>query len=316
MQWQLPMQRVLYAVAPSALAAVYFFGWRALAVLLVTLGAAFLTEFLFARSLKIPVTSSVLVTGALLALSLPPTIPYWMAAVGAAVGVTFGKMVFGGFGKNLFNPALVGRAFLYVSFGNELSARWIEPVNGAAGGFAAYTSDAVSGATPMAVLARGETVDWLRPLLGNTAGSLGETSALLLILGGLYITWKKAANYRIVVSGFAGFLLMQTVLWLLDAQASGPEQKLAADPLSALLSGGLVFGIFFFATEPVGASQTGEGKWIYGGLIGVLTALIRLFSSWPEGMMFAVLLGNVFAPIMDVAIRELKRQSGKAAPHA
>ncbi|MFC1736195.1 RnfABCDGE type electron transport complex subunit D [Candidatus Hydrogenedentota bacterium] len=291
------MKRVLYAVAPLAMASVCFFGWRGLMMLAVVNVFGFLTEYAFARAYKEPVSSSVFVTILLFALSLPPTLPFWMAAVGIVFGVTFGKMVFGGFGKNIFNPALVGRAFIYVSFPVHMNSKWVEPFAGFAGGMAGYLPDAITSATPMREC--GE-VALGRLLLGNTAGCLGETSALLALFGGLYIIWRKAANYRIVVSGLAGMLTFQTILWLAGAEA-------ALDPLYALCSGGFMFGLMFFATEPVSGAQTNEGRWIYGGFIGTLTVVIRQFSGWAEGMMFAILLANMFAPIMDHGIREYKK---------
>lgn len=297
-RWQMPMQRVLYALVPVVLASVYFFGWRSLIVLAICNLAAFFTEYAFVRREKKPVTSAVFVTGSLFALSLPPTLPLWMAVVGVAFGVTFGKMVFGGFGRNVFNPALVGRAFIYVSFPSHMNSIWTDPIRGAVGGLAAYASDAVTGATPMTLAKEGAHVPWSRLALGTTAGSLGETCALLVLLGGIYIVWKKAASYRIVLPGLAGMLILQIPLWLAGLSPM--------DPVAAVLSGSYLFGLFFFITEPVSASQTDAGRWIYGACFGALVAVIRTFSSWREGVMFAVLLANMFAPIMDYAIRAIK----------
>ena len=148
-KWQLPMKRVLYALAPIAAASVYFFGWRSVVLLAVANVAAFFTEYLFLRPYKEPVTSAVFVTGSLFALSLPPTLPIWMAVIGVVFGVAFGKMVFGGFGRNVFNPALVGRAFLYVTFPTYMNAVWAENAQGFPGGLALYATDAVTAATPL-----------------------------------------------------------------------------------------------------------------------------------------------------------------------
>lgn len=314
--WQLPMKRVLYALVPVAIAAVYFFGWRALLVILVTNLAAFVTELLYTRiALKTPVSSAVFVTGTLLALSLPPAIPLWIAAVGAVFGVLFGKMVFGGFGRNVFNPALVGRVFIYVSFAVPMTSRWVEPLAaplgrfflpGTAGGFLRFTADAASSATSL-VSARGGVAPDLLPLLwGNVAGSLGETSALLIVLGGLYIIATKAASWRIVLSTLVAFAGLQAIFWLAGVRN-------AADPLTALLSGSVLFGAVFMATDPVSASQTQGGRWFFGAIIGVSIVLIRTFSIWPEGTMFAILLGNIFGPIVDYAIRSRKKPATKEA---
>jgi Na+-transporting NADH:ubiquinone oxidoreductase subunit B len=309
--WQLPMQRVLIALIPAALASIWFFGWRSLVVLAVVNAAAFLTEFAFTRARREPVTSAAFVTGVLLALSLPPAIPYWIAAVGAVFAILFGKMVFGGFGRNVFNPALTGRVFIYVSFAVPMTARWVQPLAGAGGplglpaawgGFSRFAADAVSQATPLGLLHQGKAVDLLPLLWGNVSGSLGETSALLLVLGGAYILATRAANWRIVVSQLIAFLVMQSALWLAGVRG-------AADPLRAMLAGSFLLGMLFMATDPISAAQTQGGRWIYGALIGVLWPLIRTFSIWPEATGFAILLGNTFAGIIDYAVRQAKERA-------
>ncbi len=300
------MKQVLYALVPLIAASVYFFGWRCLALLAVVSTAAYLIEYAFCRTWKEPVNSSVFVTAVLFTLALPPTLPFWMAVVGIVVGVTFGKMVFGGYGRNVFNPALVGRAFIYITFPVHMNSKWAEPVAGITGGFTTWAADALTRATPMRITNSDTPVAWSRLLLGNVSGCLGETCAFFIILGGFYIVWKKAADYRIVVSGLTGMLFMQSVLWRI--QVAG-----ALHPLYALLSGGFLLGLFFFATEPISASRTPEGKWIYGAFIGIMTVVIRTFSAWGEGMMFAVLLANMFAPICDIAIKEWKARKKAAA---
>lgn len=306
-KWQVPNKRVLYALIPPILASIYFFGWRSLILLIIVCAAAYLTELVFVRSYyKEPVTSAVFVTAFLFTLSLPPTVPIWIAVVGIVFGVAIGKMAFGGFGRNIFNPALTGRAFIYVSFGVFMTSSWVEPFSGFPGGFTGFLSDATTKATPLASgWAAGDAVSYLSLLFGNTSGSLGETSALLLIIGGLYIIVKKAANYRIVLSGFIGMILLQTIFW-------GTGVEGALDPLRAILSGSFMLGIFFMATDPVSASQTNPGRWIYGALVGALISLIRTFSIWSEGVMFAIILGNMFNPILDYYIKQSKqKRSGK-----
>jgi Na+-transporting NADH:ubiquinone oxidoreductase subunit B len=304
-KWQLPMKRVLFALVPVMVASVYFYGWRALLLLATANAAAFAAEYGFCRVWKEQVSSAVFVTGTLFALSLPANLPLWMVVVGSVFGIVFGKMVFGGFGKNVFNPALTGRAFLYISFGDYMTNRWLEPVPGWLGGLTTYMSDAVTSATPGMVLKVGEAVPMWKLLLGNTSGSLGGTPAILAVIGGLYLVRTKAANYRIVSSAFAGFMVMQTVLWL---TLSGG----GVNPISALLSGSVVLGLFFYATDPVSASQTNEGRWIYGAFIGIMTCVISTFSAWPAGTMFAILLANMFAPITDHYVREWRKKK-KAA---
>ncbi len=296
---QKPMNQVLYALIPIAAASVYFFGWRSLCMLAVVNIFACLSEYCFAKYYKNQVTAAVFVTGTLFALSLPPNLPYWMAVVGIVFGVVFGKMVFGGFGKNIFNPAIAGRAFIYINFTTQMNGRWFKPVGGDVGGLSSYTSDAICSATPMQAIKAGEIVSNWNLLLGNTAGCFGETCAILLILGGIYLMWKKTANYRLVVSCLGTFLILQSALYF-----SGVKD--AIPPLQALLSGGFMFGLVFMVTEPVSAPKTNPGRWIYGGLIGILTVLMRTFSIWPEGMMFAILIGNMFAPLTDYFVNEIK----------
>lgn len=303
---QAPMTKMLYALAPIALSGVYFYGWRVLLLLIVVNLFGFLSEYAFARVYKEPVTMSVFVTSVLFCLSLPPAIPIWMAVVGVVFGVVFGKMVFGGFGRNVFNPALVGRAFLYISFGNEMTGRWSEPVGGVLGGFGAYAVEAVTQATPGMTMKLGEATSLLPLFLGNISGVIGGTSALLVLIGGIYIVQQKIANYRLVVSCLVGYALMQTIFWL------GPVG--GVDPLRSMLGGSLLFGAFFFVTEPVSACKTNEGRWIYGAFVGVMSSMISVLSPWPAGTMFAILLANTFAPITDYAIQEWKtKRKAKAA---
>ena len=297
------MNHVLVGLVPIGLAAIYFFGWRVLLLLAVANAVGFATEYAFVRQGKQPVTSAVFVSCTLFVFSLPPLLPLWMVAVGSVFGITFGKMVFGGFGRNVFNPALVGRAFLYISFGGPMTAQWTEPFRGGFGGFARYASDAITGATPGMLLKTGTEFSLWDLFLGASAGTIGGTSAGLAILGGLYLVWRKAANFRIVVAGIGGFLLMQGILW----QAGVPK---AAAPLPTVLAGSFLIGIFFYATEPVSASRLDAGRWIYGAFIGVMSSLIAVFSVWSAGTMFAILLANMLAPIMDYGLKQLR--AGKA----
>lgn len=303
-----PMNQVLYALVPLALSGVYFFGWRVAVMLAVGNLSAFLTEYLFVRGTGQQVTMAVFVTGTLLVMGLPPALPMWMVVVGAVFAVAFGKMMFGGFGRNVFNPALVGRAFLYISFGGYMTAHWSEPVAGVAGGLAAYASDAMTTATPGMTLKTGVEIPFRDLFVGATAGTVGGTSALLAILCGVYLLWRKVANWRIAVPAILGFAVMQGALWL----AGAPK---AAEPLHAMVAGSFLLGVFFYATEPVTASKHAVGRWIYGAFIGAMSSLIGVFSVWPAGTMFAILLANMFAPIMDYGLKQwdAKRAVAKKA---
>jgi Na+-transporting NADH:ubiquinone oxidoreductase subunit B len=301
-KWQKPNVGVMTALIPAIIASIYYFGLRSLLLLTVVTVSGFLTEYIFLKAYyKEPVSSAVFVTCFLFTLTLPPTLPIWIAVVGIVFGVLFGKMVFGGFGRNIFNPAITGRAFIYVSFGAPMTAGWVGPFKDFPGGFGAFASDAVTGATPMMQIAKGAEVSKVSLLLGNISGCLGETSAILLLIGGIYIVVKKFASYRIVISGTLSMLLIQTVLWLFRVKG-------IIDPLSAFLGGGFMIGILYMATDPVSASQTNPGRWIYGAFIGAVTAVIRNFSIWSGGVMFAILLGNMFAPILDYYIKQAKKK--------
>jgi Na+-transporting NADH:ubiquinone oxidoreductase subunit B len=308
MQKQPPMLNVVYALIPLCLAAVYYFGWRFAAVLALVTAAGITAEYLLARAYGMKVTSSVLVSSFLLALSLPPTVPFWIAVVGIVFGIVFGKMVFGGFGKNVFNPAISGRAFIYISFGVPMTARFLPPASGFPGGFALWMpqTDSISAGTPLLTQSGGAAVPLSNLFLGGIAGSFGETCALLIIIGGIFIVWKKAANWRFIASSMIAFLLLQGALFL-----SGIEG--AIHPLNALLSGSFLFAAVFMVTDPVSASQTTNlGRWIYGIIFGTMTVLIRVFASWPEGVTFAILFANMFAPLIDHLIKEHRKKVKEA----
>ncbi len=308
-QKQQAMRNVLYALTPLVLASVYLFGWRFVAVYLVVGAAGLVCEWFMAKRYDLKVTESLFVSCTLFALSLPPGFPLWMAALGIAFGVVFGKMVFGGFGKNVFNPAITARAFVYISFGVPMTARFIPPVTSAGnwfpGGFGTWLSplDSISAATPLVA----KDASLLNLFLGNVSGSFGETSALLIILGGAFIIWKKAASWRIVAGSIASFLLFQSILWLAGVGS-------AVNPLYALLSGGFLLASFFMITDPVSSSQsTNEGRWIYGIMFGTLTVLIRVFANWAEGVTFAILLANMFGPLFDHLLKTAKANRKKLA---
>lgn len=321
--WQKPMKHVLFACVPLAAAAVYLFGWRVLAMLLLVTVVATVTEAVFTRQWKEPVSSAVFVSAVLFTFSLPPTLPFWMAALGIVFGIVFGKMVYGGFGRNIFNPALTGRAFVYISFGQYMTAQWVEPWTRFPAGLvhwgwtaASAPPDVITTATPGMLLKLSSAVLAERGLaaadlsfwhlfIGECAGVIGGTSAALTILCGLYLLWTKAASYRIVISGFLGYAAVQTLLWQF-----GPG--CAPDPWRAAMGGSLVIGLFFYATDPVSASQTNAGRWIYGAFIGAMSSVIATFSAWPAGTMFAILLANMFAPITDHVIRLLQGTPQKA----
>ena len=308
---QMMMRKVVYSLIPITIASIYFFGWRVLTLLLVVNLFGCATEWVFVRKTTKKITEAVFVTGFLFTLTLPPSTPYWVAIIGIIFGVLFGKMVFGGFGKNPFNPALVGRAFVYINFPAYLTVSWTRPVGGLLGGFTRYTGetiDAITSSTPMLVYrATGEQLPFMDVLLGNTAGSIGETSALLIILAGIYLIYTKTAAKETIFSVLIGFLGMSSIFYF-----AGFEQVM--NPLYGLLSGGILFGAVFMATDPISSPRTFEGRIVYGLLIGIVTVIIRGFALFAGGIMFAILIGNTFAPIIDEAVNELKaNKKAKAA---
>lgn len=311
--YQKPMIRVMAATVPAMLGAVYFFGWRALAVIAVSIVVGSFFEWLFCRKRGEKVSSAVLVTAVLFALIMPPRVPYGVVAVGMAVAIVFGKEVFGGFGRNVFNPALVGRCFVYVCFPRAMTAEWLAPYGGLPGGLAhwARAADAFTRATPLTQYKAGETAASLGDLLlGHVGGCLGETSALLILIGGAYLLWTRTANWRIIASCLVGAAVTSA------AFRYGGAETLPG-PLFTVLAGGFMFGAVFMATDPISAAQTNEGRLIYGGLIGVLTVIMRGFSNFPEGVMFAILLMNMFNPAIDHYIREAKKaRKARAAADA
>ncbi len=300
-QPQLPMKRVLYSLIPIMLFSIYLFGWRVLLLLIINNVVGFFVEYLFVRKTKKKVSQAVFVTATLFTFTLPPMIPFWISIVGIIVAVVFGKMAFGGFGKNIFNPAIAGRAFIYVSFGTFLTSGWTDPLKTLPGALLKYTTDAVSSATPLKLLGSNIDLSYLDMFLGFYSGSIGATSFLLIVLGGIYLIWKKAANWRNVVSCFGSFLFFQSLFWFIGIDNAG-------DPLAAMLTGGFAFGAFYMVTDPISSAKTNTGRVWFGIMVGFFTVLIRIFANWPEGMMFAILLGNMFSPIIDYMVKENKKK--------
>lgn len=264
-------------------------------------------EIVFSVVRKHPISEGVFVTAMLFPLTLPPTTPWWQAALGISFGVVLGKEVFGGTGRNFLNPALTGRAFLYFAYPVRMAgdAVWTAVYNGGA-----KAVDAVSAATPLAVVPAtpvGQTAhsalinagyDWRTLFLGFYPDSIGASSTLLCLIGAVVLIAIGVVSYRIIIGDILGVLAMGYLLNLLAGEGSSPY--LSMDPVYHLLIGGTAFGIAFMTTDPVSAPDTHGARWIYGFLIGVLTVLIRVFNpAFPEGIMLAVLFMNVFAPLLD-----------------
>ncbi|HLR21258.1 MAG TPA: RnfABCDGE type electron transport complex subunit D [Tissierellaceae bacterium] len=298
------MRTVIISLIPLILSSIYFFGWRTLTLLLVVSIFGILTEYIFERKSGKKVSEAVLVTCILYTMTLPPSTPYWIAVVGIIFGVVFGKEVFGGFARNIYNPALVARAFVYVSFPAPLTIEWSKAASKFPGALTTYVTegiDAVSQATPMLIFREtGALTSFKDLLIGNVAGSIGETSAILIILAGIYLIYKKVASWETMAGCFVGFISLSTILYIIG----NPQ---IPNPLFGILAGGFLFGTVFMATDPISSPKTKEGKWIYGIIIGVVTVIIRGYALFAGGMMFAILIGNTFAPIIDESVRAYKK---------
>ncbi|PKN72095.1 MAG: NADH:ubiquinone oxidoreductase, Na translocating, B subunit [Candidatus Cloacimonetes bacterium HGW-Cloacimonetes-3] len=298
------MNKVLYSLVPLMLFAIYLFGWRVLAVVAVANIFAYITEYLFIYKKKGgKVSMAAFVTATLVAMTLPPTIPLWISAVAAIISIAFGKMVFGGFGTNMFNPAILGRTFVYISFPNQMTISWIKPFTGFPGGFSFWSNSKAmeTGATilnqqRMGVVGLHSLTD---AFTGIVPGSLGETSALLIILSGLYLIFSKTAKWQPMLGTAASILIFNAIFYP------------ASNPLYFLFSGGAMFGIVFMTTDPVSQPKGKISLWIYAVLIGFLTVFIRRFSLFAEGFMFALLLANSFMPLIDYGVESLSKTGAK-----
>ncbi len=290
--------------------------WKVLPLVVISYGVGLAVEFLFAVIKGHEVEEGYLVTGMLVPLIVPIDTPLWMLAVAVIFGVVIGKEVFGGTGMNILNPALTIRAFLFFAYPTWMSGDkvWVhgavERANEIAGG---AKLDAISGETVLGGLAQGKnimgsgdaTYSIMDAFYGFIPGSVGETSALLILLGGAFLVFTKIGSWRIMVSAILGTLIMGLIFngvtnagWI--ATSSKFYALMNLEFWKHLIVGGIAFGIVFMATDPVTASQTNKGKWIYGFLIGFISILIRVFNpAYPEGVFLAILLMNVFAPTID-----------------
>ena len=278
-----------------------------LPLVMVSYAVGFFWEILFASLRKHPISEGFLVTGLLFPLTLPPSVPLWQAAVGISFGVVIGKEVFGGTGRNIFNPALTGRAFLFFAYPTKMSGDsvWV-----AAGSFAKEAVDAVSSATPLAfsnLAVAGDNIESVlekagftvtKLFLGGYPGSIGGTSALCCLVGAIILVLAGVASYRIIAGGILGVYITGLVLNLFAGPQANPW--MALPPFYHLIMGGFAFGIAYMATDPVSAPGMDHVKWIYGFAIGTLTVLIRVFNpAYPEGVMMAILFMNLFSPLLD-----------------
>lgn len=290
------MTGVIIALVPALLVGFYFFGLGALIVTLTAVVSCVLFEYLIQRFLLKGETTimdgSAALTGLLLALNLPSNIPVWMIIAGSLVAIGIAKMTFGGLGNNPFNPALVGRVFMLISFPVEMTS-WPRPVP-----FSTAYLDAETAATPLAMMKGhfGELPDTLNLFLGNMGGSMGEVSAIAILIGLAYLLYKKIISWHIPVSILATVFVFTAILnWI--------QPEAYASPVAHLFTGGLMLGAVFMATDYVTSPMNTRGMLVYGVGIGIITVLIRVFGAYPEGVSFAILIMNAFTPLINTYIK-------------
>ncbi|MDX9715239.1 MAG: RnfABCDGE type electron transport complex subunit D [Dissulfurispiraceae bacterium] len=297
------MWSVSAALLPAAAMGAYFFGPKAVITICLSIITAVLTEFIYQKGMKKKNTigdGSAFLTGLLLGLNLPATVPFYIPVVGAVVAILITKLIFGGLGYNIFNPALVGRAFLLMSF-PKLMTIWMQPT-------AAFVKmDAVTTATPLGILKEegmqkllevfGDSFNlYMQMLSGNRAGSIGETSAIALLAGAGFLFYKRYISWHIPFSFLGSAALMA---WIFG----GKTALFSGDPLLHIMSGGMLLGSFFMATDYVTSPAVKKGQILFGAGCGLLTMLIRLKGGYPEGVMFAILIMNCLTPMIDRGFR-------------
>jgi electron transport complex protein RnfD len=291
---------VVLALLPIVAAGVYFFGARALWIVLISVAAAVATEAGLQRLMRKPISvadCSAIITGILLALNLPPAAPYWLPVIGAVVAIAVAKMIFGGLGRNIWNPALVGRAVLIAAYPVAMTKGWLKPLWWQGQGFFTSTVadaqgaalDAISCATPLVKEGTPDPFTLGDLFVGKVGGCIGETSAILIIIGGLYLLARKRILWQMPVAYIATFALLAALF-------GGARSLTVAEEL---LAGGLMLGAWFMATDMVTSPLTGKGQLIGGILCGLLTFVIRLKGGYPEGVSYSILMMNMAAPLID-----------------
>lgn len=275
------MWRVILALMPALACALYSFGLGALIVTLTAVVGCVVSEFLIARVLmhrQAPYVSvSAVLTGLLLAFNLPSNLPVWIVLIGCLVAIGIGKMAFGGLGCNVFNPALVGRVFMLLSFPQQMTTWPLPEVN------RLRYADAITGATSLSQTS--DTMEWANEMVGTTGGSLGEVAAIALVIGGVYLIWRKVITWHVPVAIMAVVAVMAVLI--------------GSNPLVEILGGGLLLGAIFMATDYVTSPMSRSGMLLYGALIGLITMIIRHWGAYPEGVSFAILLMNGVTPLIN-----------------
>ncbi len=286
------MRDVLIALLPACAMGIYTFGWRALLVILVTATAAILTEFVYEQLMKLPLTVgdlSALVTGVILALNMPATIPLWMPAFGSVFAILIVKLLFGGIGQNFMNPALAARCFMLISFAGPMT-KFPTVIR------TLFEAPTMGGATPLTALKDGEATDWFQMLFNTHSGTIGEASAIAVLVGLAYLVIRRVVNLRIpavYIASTVGFVALLTVL-------TGSADSLTLNYLvTHLCGGGLLLGACFMANDYTTSPITPWGQVIYALILGLLTALFRVVGSSAEGVSYAIIIGNLLVPLLE-----------------
>jgi len=290
------MRKVLIALAPIYLFSLWMYGLRVIAAAVVVFVCGIVTEWLFERKRQGKVSEAVLVTCALYALAWPPKTPLWILAVGIVFAVAMAKGVYGGFGRNIFNPAIAGRTFVYISFAVVLSRAYTS-----FGNFGIDAVDVLASATPLAQMRTHTAVPLSDLIFGLHPGAMGESMVLLIVLAAVYLILTKTASWRIILATLLGGAVTNLIIL-----ATGAQKAL---PMESLLAGSFLYMSVFMATDPVSAPKRQPSHYIYGALIGATAVIIRTFSAFPEGTSFAILFGNTFANLIDIVVDSFKKKA-------
>jgi len=296
------MYGVVAALVPALIGSIYFFGWRALFLTSLSVLSALITECVFQRVTHREIRcldGSAIITGILIAFNIPVNSPWWLPVAGSFFAIFVVKQLFGGLGYNIFNPALAGRAFLVASWPFLMTGNWTPPISGTLSGISVL--DGVTQATPLSLLAISSPEGVIQSLnsstmlktlfIGNTGGCLGETSALLLLIGALFLFFFGYADWRISISYIGSVFIFSGILYLLGVTP--------VNPLFHILSGGVMLGGLFMATDMVTSPVTLKGRWIFGIGGGILCIILRLWAGYPEGVSYSILIMNMFVPLLD-----------------
>lgn len=312
------MWGVVYAMVPAILVSIYYFGLDAFRVIFIAVAASIFFEWAIQKYLikgrETISDGSAAITGILLAFNVPSNLPWWIVVIGALVAIGMGKMSFGGLGKNPFNPALVGRVFMLISFPVQMTS-WPK-----ASPIIDGLTDAITGPTALGVMKEGlragksvselmassDMPSYMNLFIGDMGGSMGEVSALALILGGIYMLWRKIITWEIPLSILLTVVIFSGIFWIID-----PTHYV--NPLFHLVTGGMMLGAIFMATDMVSSPMTSKGQLLYGIGIGLLTVIIRVWGAYPEGMSFAILIMNATVPLINNSFKPTR--FGKEVKH-